>query len=525
MKKALCLILALMLCLPGISAFADVEGTVQGDIMLTSTEGTEVETEETTEAEEPTEAEETETTQETEDVVFNDILADSALGNAIYKLVEAGVIAGYGDGTFRPNSGLTRAELCKMINLVFNLSESASEMEFTDVSEQDWYYDYVLVAVQAGYIKGFQDNTFRGDDPVTREQVCAIINRVTTSKGLGLFDLPFTDNIMDEVSDWALEDVKKIIANYIMPLENGKFRATENITRAELALALEGFIIELPEYTVTFNTKGGNEIENAIVKEGSTVTKPEDPEKKNNTFDGWYTDEKLKNAYDFTTAVTTDITLYAKWTPKSTGGGGGVSTGGSSYTPSVTYYTVTFETNGGSEIASVSVAHNNLVTKPEAPVMEGYEFKDWYKDADLLVPYNFGTAVTANITLYAKWEIVYTTEEINEKQIADFTLIKQVMEETEFENARHIEMMDIIIPVFAEIVSTCEAGTIISKDYISETYASQIAEIKTIYDSMLPITQESFTNIGRSMIDKCQARGLQMTLEEITDLASIFWNF
>ena len=77
-----------------------------------------------------------------------------------------------------------------------------------------------------------------------------------------------------------------------------------------------------------------------------------------------------------------------------------------------TTYTVTFETNGGSAIASQKVEDGNKATKPADPTKEGYTFEGWYKDAALTVAYDFETAITADITLYAKWtqkaQISYT---------------------------------------------------------------------------------------------------------------------
>ena len=74
------------------------------------------------------------------------------------------------------------------------------------------------------------------------------------------------------------------------------------------------------------------------------------------------------------------------------GGGGG----------SVTY-TVTYKTNGGSEIKKVSVNKNAVLTQPEAPEKEGYKFDGWYTDKELTTAYDFDTKVTKSFTLYAKW--------------------------------------------------------------------------------------------------------------------------
>lgn len=77
---------------------------------------------------------------------------------------------------------------------------------------------------------------------------------------------------------------------------------------------------------------------------------------------------------------------------RSTGGGGGA-----------TYYTVKFESNGGTAVSGQSVAHNAKVTKPADPTYEGRTFEGWYTDKALTTLYDFNTPVTKNTTLYAKW--------------------------------------------------------------------------------------------------------------------------
>lgn len=73
--------------------------------------------------------------------------------------------------------------------------------------------------------------------------------------------------------------------------------------------------------------------------------------------------------------------------------------------PAPTLYTVSYETNGGNEIAETKVEEGTKATAPETPVRSGYyEFAGWYTDASLTVPYQFSADVTGNLKLYAKWE-------------------------------------------------------------------------------------------------------------------------
>ena len=88
--------------------------------------------------------------------------------------------------------------------------------------------------------------------------------------------------------------------------------------------------------------------------------------------------------------MTESITLYAKWT--------------------VNTYTVTFNTDGGSAVDSQTVNYNSTATTPTAPTKTGYTFAGWYTDAGCTNSYDFLTAVTENITLYAKWTVEVITD-------------------------------------------------------------------------------------------------------------------
>lgn len=216
MKRLISLLLCIMLVLPSIYVLAD-------ELAVTSNAQTAV--------------------------AFTDVDAKTTQGEAIYKLVKNNILVGYGDGTFKPNGFVTRAELVKMVNLVFGYTESDT-IGFPDVKNDDWFYPYTLIAKKAGYITGYEDGTFRGTNNLTRQEACVIITRVAD-----LYDILFMENISDEVALWALPYIRKVLSNRLMTLEEGnKFRATENITRGELALVLSHFVKDVPDTPVTPTT-------------------------------------------------------------------------------------------------------------------------------------------------------------------------------------------------------------------------------------------------------------------------------
>ena len=143
------------------------------------------------------------------------------------------------------------------------------------------------------------------------------------------------------------------------------------------------------KYTVTFDSNGGTSVSSQKVKSGGLVSKPSNPTKSGYTFDGWYSDSALTNKWNFSTDVVTyNMTLYAKWIENTV----------------ETYYTVTFDSNGGSLVSSQTVKSGGLVSKPSNPTKSGYTFDGWYSNSSLTNKWNFNTdVVTYNMTLYAKW--------------------------------------------------------------------------------------------------------------------------
>lgn len=174
---------------------------------------------------------------------FKDVSPDSEEWDAINKLWEYGYVNGYTKDTFGPERHLTRAEFVKITNKVFFYTE-AGENKFSDVKEDDWFYNEVCIAASEGYINGMGDGRFCPEDKVTREQVCVIVNNI-----LNMELLPIAiPEITDEVSSWAEDSVKKALSSGLITLENGgKFRGTEPITRGEACVILSKCAINKPE--------------------------------------------------------------------------------------------------------------------------------------------------------------------------------------------------------------------------------------------------------------------------------------
>lgn len=140
---------------------------------------------------------------------------------------------------------------------------------------------------------------------------------------------------------------------------------------------------EINQYTISFNSNGGSDI-TAITQDYNTVVvAPAVPTKIENVFDGWYNDLELTTIFAFTTMPSEDITLYAKW--------------------STIQYTISFNTNGGTEIDPIVLDYGTVVIEPTAPTKTGFEFAGWYRDIELTNYYTFSTMPEENITLYSDW--------------------------------------------------------------------------------------------------------------------------
>ena len=135
------------------------------------------------------------------------------------------------------------------------------------------------------------------------------------------------------------------------------------------------------EFTVTF--KNGTEtVVEKPVKEGFNVEVPTEL-KDQADFNGWYSDSALTKPFDFGSVITENTTVYADWVNK---------------------YTVTFDTQGGSTVAPATVKEGYNVAVPDVPTKTKKAFAGWFSDSACTTAFNFGSIITKNTTVYAKWE-------------------------------------------------------------------------------------------------------------------------
>ncbi|GAA3889999.1 hypothetical protein GCM10022381_34900 [Leifsonia kafniensis] len=146
---------------------------------------------------------------------------------------------------------------------------------------------------------------------------------------------------------------------------------------------------KIQTHTVTFEAQGGSAVDAQLIDHGSKATVPTSPTRTGYDFAGWTTDESGSAAWDPAVAVSGDLILFAQWT--------------------VSSVTVSFDSNGGSTVPAVTVDYGNTITPPADPTRSGYSFAGWTTDAEGSVAWDSTEAITADLTLYANWELVAAT--------------------------------------------------------------------------------------------------------------------
>lgn len=138
------------------------------------------------------------------------------------------------------------------------------------------------------------------------------------------------------------------------------------------------------DYEVSFVTEHGKAPASQNVPYNETADDPGTLTAEGYTFIGWYADEAHKTKFDFSTPITSNTTVYAKWTAND--------------------YEVRFITEHGNAPASQNVKYNNPATNPGELTEEGYTFIGWYTDHTCTTEFNFSTPITGDTKVYAKWE-------------------------------------------------------------------------------------------------------------------------
>ena len=168
-------------------------------------------------------------------------------------------------------------------------------------------------------------------------------------------------------------------------------------------------------YKVSFNTHGGTSVSDIYVESGKPATRPDDPSRGGYSFGGWYIDDAYTQGIDFN-SISSNTTVHAKWLDLA----------------AVTHL-VTFETNGGSVVASQTVDNGSLVARPGDPSMSGYTFAGWFADEGLTTPWDFAAmTISTETTIFAKWTMNKAIYEVTFDSKGGSSVPSQFVEEGGF---------------------------------------------------------------------------------------------
>lgn len=268
------------------------------------------------------------------------------------------LMVGVGNNRFDPDGHTTRAMVVTVLHRMEG-SPAAGDSGFDDVPDGLWYTDAINWAKENKIVEGYGDGTFCPNSTMTREEMVAVFYRYSEYKG---YDTTATNTLSTysdhktiqkyavNAMDWAVS------VGLITGFPDGTIRPQAESTRAQLAAVLMRFNDNImpKTYTVVFETNGGSLVEAQQVKAGDVVVPPTPPTKEGYSFVAWCADYELTVFYDFTQPITGNIILYALWQEES-----GLVSGGCDSTVDVYAITdLTISEEGTKAIAVVSAPEN-----------------------------------------------------------------------------------------------------------------------------------------------------------------------
>jgi len=175
---------------------------------------------------------------------FGDIKDKSAeMQNAIKTLAAKGRINGTSETTFSPDASISRAEIAALIVRTLSKLDPNEDGGFVDVTKDNWFFGVAGSSRKHGIINGYEDNTFRGNNVILKEQIIAVTARVLrnemnykTPENVSEY-LTYTD--AESLPGWAKEDIALAeMANIVLQRVDGQFVPQDEMTRGDAAIIL-----------------------------------------------------------------------------------------------------------------------------------------------------------------------------------------------------------------------------------------------------------------------------------------------
>ena len=303
--------------------------------------------------------------------------------------------------------------LCIVFSLV-PTALAAKADDFTDVSRSDWYYQFVDYVASKGYFNGTAETTFAPAENMTRAMFVTVLFRFDGAKG-DRSQSAFTDVAPGE---WYTDAINWAAANRIVDgVGDGKFAPNDPITRAQMCAMIERYLtlykkawkVTLPETgSVSFMVD-----ENAIPAYALAAVKQCQRHGLVNGFeDGTFRPNELSTRAQVAAVIYRMADLVKNAKAENTSGGG--SSGGGDSSSTTYIYTLTYNANGGTLNGASPVTKTTTSPTYSFPVTatatrDGYTFLGWAKDKNATtVTYPAGSSITLtaaapSITLYAIW--------------------------------------------------------------------------------------------------------------------------
>jgi hypothetical protein len=183
---------------------------------------------------------------------FDDVAKDHPNYDAIEYLKDKGVVSGYEDGTFKPEDPINRAAAAKIIDTAFNINTTKEYSEFfSDVKKSNWFFPYVMAGKEAGFINGYGDGTFLPNKQVKLSETLKMVlsaAKVNVSKKV-------TSNVFVDVqkNDWVAQyALYARDHNVVMSDENGKIYPNTVMTRGTFSEIVYRTMIVLDNHEKAF---------------------------------------------------------------------------------------------------------------------------------------------------------------------------------------------------------------------------------------------------------------------------------
>ena len=174
--------------------------------------------------------------------IFTDVPANHWAQAAIQYVYDNGLMTGVSDSAFAPEATTTRAMIVSMLARMENVT-SAADAGFADVAASDWYATAVNWAASEGIVGGFGDGTFQPNSPITREQMASILYRYAEYKGVDVSARAELSGYADAPSPWAADVMQWAVAEGLLAgVTDDQLQPQGQATRAQVAAIMQRFL-------------------------------------------------------------------------------------------------------------------------------------------------------------------------------------------------------------------------------------------------------------------------------------------